>query len=261
MTGNLIPEYRTDKNGRSVLRHVRSENHSGANTALSAAAPALPKNASGVSTETTDSLMIEQIMDVVQSEISATISRSNDEKLLDRMRNQLSARYNTETLEAVHSAMQSHQPSRRTLSLLLKQAFDKATIHEAAVFLPEIWINDATSSLSAVMALHDYEGTFLPLSPNYAVANEDVKQKCVALVNVTAALLTCRDDMAEQPLTLRGPASVPVIDDSKLVGLIVENPDKAPLITNFIQERLSVDHGALIEMISSGSSQLAEGAL
>lgn len=41
MTGNLIPEYRTDRNGRNVLRHVRPEKPSATTSGLAAAVPSL----------------------------------------------------------------------------------------------------------------------------------------------------------------------------------------------------------------------------
>jgi hypothetical protein len=248
---NLIPTVITDRNGKVTTVHRRAD--ASRAKAVSIPAPQVADEA--------DPAVKDQIMGIVRSELMRVPSTLREEMLMEGMESKLSYRYPAEVLTAIRDTMFSHPTSRKTLSLLLSKSFDKVILHEAAVYLPEMWAGDEASAFNSVMALHDYEGRHLPLLANYALADSDARAKCIALINVTAALETCHTRMTGQPLRWRGTASIPVINDDALVKLIVENPDKAPLITQFIEERLSADVGALTELLRSDSSQLAEGAL
>lgn len=244
---NLIPTVITDRNGKITTVHRREEASRPHSSPLPA--PIAPTTACpGIE---------DQIMGYASEQLQAYYP-DRPEREAERVARQL-LNYPNELLVDLEHTLRTHEVSRRVITVMLQNNMNQARIHEAAVFLPEVWSGIPNESYSHVMALEHYEE--LPQHENYALAGDDVRKQCIALINVSIALDGSSDVISDSPLRWKGDDLTPVIEDPALVRLVIENPDKAPMIAKFISDRFSVNHDALSDLVKADSNPLSRGFL
>lgn len=246
---NLIPTIITDRNGKITTVHRRDDVSRSSSSTLPA--PALPK-----STLQRDEC-IAAIMVIANKELLAP-GRGVTVESVKKVERKL-GQYSDDTLASLRAALQGNQNIHRSLSVMLERNLSETIVHEAASLLPEVAYGHPTSTRESLLSLREYDD--LPKSDNYALADEELRKKCIALISVSTALDGVCDVMSGSPILWGGPEMSPIIQDKALVRLVLDNPEKAPLIAKFIEERLSVDYEAIQELVSSGSSSLSEGTL
>lgn len=241
----MTPTVITDRNGKVTTVHRRDSVSQHPSVILPApmAAPA--------------PVIRDKIMKYVDEQLQLHYGSKQEQDAM-RVAKQL-LQYPAGLLADLENTLRTHEASRRVITVMLQNNMSESSIHEAAVFLPKIWSGIPSESYSHVQALHYYEE--LPQHENYAIADDAVKKQCIALINVSIALDGSSDVIADSPLHWEGDELSPVIRDSKLVHLVIDNPDKAPMIAKFIEERLSVDYAALTELVNAESYSLSRGFL
>lgn len=243
---SFVPTIITDRNGRitTVYRKVDAN----ASQPVYFPAPVISSH---------DPALEDGIMKYVREKLNEYYP-DHCEREVERISLQIPS-YPAELLVDLEHTLRTHEASRRVITVMLQNNMDQPRIHEAAVFLPEVWSGIPNESYNHVMALEHYSE--LPRHENYALASEDVKQQCIALINVSIALDGVTDVIRDSPLTWQGDALIPVIEDTQLVRLVIENPDKAPMIAKFIEDRFSVDYEALTDLVQADSNALSRGFL
>lgn len=247
-TNPLTPQYRTDKNGRVVLRHVRADQQL---SGTSFPPPAMPGS-------TGSDALVRNVMALVGPKLIAE-SRNSPDEVEAEAKATLSS-YPDEVLVLLERALKSaSRSSRAALCRMIQRKADPIRVHECARFLPDLWSEQAMNSLDSILSLHEYSQ--LPDVPNFALADEKTQQQCIALMNVTETVDGYHDFVMDMPMRWVGVDSLPVITDEKLVDLVLANPDKARMITEFIADRKSLDYEQLKELVETDSPSLSSGLL
>lgn len=170
------------------------------------------------------------------------------------------ASYPRELLNVLHETFISHAPSRGALSKLIQAGrTSNESLHECAYFSPRLTSGHPSTSVDVIRGLHYYDE--LPKMDNYALADQETRTKITALLNVAAAIDGVCDVFRENPLRWVGEDMRPVIKDTRIVELVLANPDKAEAVSRFVDSRLTADYDAILEVVNNDSNSLSEGIL
>jgi hypothetical protein len=202
--------------------------------------------------------IVGRITEMVVNKIAAHSGLPLDEA--EGQTNETLSSYSEDALVLLERALLvADRANRAHLIRLIEMKDDPVRVHECAKFLPDLWSNQAMNSMESILSLHEYSQ--LPDVPNFALADEKTQQQCIALMNVTETIDGLHDFVKDTPMKWTGKDLLPVITDERLVDLVLENPDKARMITDFMAARQSVDYDALRELVNSGTPSLSSGLL
>lgn len=197
------------------------------------------------------------ILDMINESLNKS-ERYSDLEILESARQYLND-YPPDLIAEIAAVANSGSRSvRRKISDMVRNGADPVRIHEAAYFLP--LVNDHAFSVEEhVCALHENE--FLPSTDNFVYAEPMVRQQCVAIVSVAAAIDGVADVMRTNPLRYSGETGLSQIRDKRIIKLMIDHPEKHPMVASFILERMTVDYDAIAELVVSDSIALGEGIL
>lgn len=173
-----------------------------------------------------------------------------------------------------------NREEREGFLFALAQKGDKitgTTIHEYIAFSAGINVSGFTTKIGLIRGLHRYSQ--LPDMENYAYADEATKNNVSTLLSAAGELIS--HDLikrlfspSEQPVNSDGDKTpretgIPVssadkaiiLTDANLIDLLLERPESAREITDFVTKR-GINDGALIrEMFDSAHPSIREGLL
>jgi hypothetical protein len=125
---------------------------------------------------------------------------------------------------------------------------------EMLTFVDELDASSYYAVRDHISSLHQY--TQLPESTDFSNEDDETVAKCRALLKVQRA---CAE--VEDLEVFRLESGYFVIDDDDLVELVLNHPDKASHIADFIRERQGIDVALMAEAFASGTSALGSGTL
>lgn len=246
--GGLTPTVITDKNGKITTVHRKTDTVKQTKTVMPS--PTVPdedlKN------------LIADVTVVVYQELDGGSAAAYSNREIARAVENIKS-YPRELLGMLHETLSTHSPSCRTLSKLIQSGrVSNEVLYECAYFSPKLVVHPS-ASMDAIRGLRYYSE--LPRMDNYALSDEETQTRIVSLLNVVVAVDGVCDGMRENPLRWAGDQMIPVLKDDRLVELVWNNPDKAEVISRFIEDRMTVDFDAILEVVRNDSNSLAEGLL
>jgi hypothetical protein len=253
MTSNgLIPEHRTDKNGRNVLRHVRAQHESSESTVLAAAAPSI-----------TTPVPYEAFSDSFRKfwdrqDISET--HYSDEDFDQRA---------VKVLNRIFSPDSEH-PQPFAMMTALARGFNemmgageeesgRTSIHNIAAFADDI--HDLSDIRMGIDGLHKTVG----IEKDYLLdADDDERTVAVAIMRTAEAISERADNWSDYALKLSPGKYVHslAISDKRLLDLVVEYAPRIDELLELIEDGAPMlEADTLREMLNHEQKALAKGAL
>jgi hypothetical protein len=252
MTSNgLIPEHRTDKNGRNVLRHVRAQQDSPESTVLAAAAPsvAVPAPYEAFS----DSF--KQFWD--RQDISDT--HYSDEDFDQRAVMALNRVFSPDSEHLQPFAMMT--ALTRGFNEMMgagEEESGRTSIHNIAAFADDI--RDLSDIRMGIDGLHKTMGA----EKDYLLDADDEERAVAVAIMRTAEAISERTENWEGVLTLESGKYVHslAISDKPLLDLVIEYAPRIDDLLELIEDDSSMlPAETLREMLNHEQKALAKGVL
>lgn len=244
--GKLVPEQRSDKNGRMVTRWVRPDSKG-----RSAA-----KGISHVSSPTKDRADAARGRRIsrIATHILKTffVANPDDRNMVEGDLKDIS----DEVLKLTESALKKDPELANPIYSILCDFGSKPLAKQLIYFASDISLNaDESIREGLVVGLKEYK--VFKWVDDLTKADAHTKETASALLKVGYSILSSVP--GQEPFSDYGINSWH-IDDEKLVDLIVANPEKAEEIASFIEARRDYSGEAVAEFLS-GVSALREGTL
>lgn len=249
----LVPERRVDKNGRSVIRHVKPSNAGKARKSLPAPSSATP----------TRGQILHRLTTGIATQMGYTLEEQDEWHAI----NETLEGYSDQFLTRLNAAFKPRTQIATAIAVMVYRDETEQFIREFAAFggvIPDE-SNGMDLAMAYVRSLHHYPQ--LPQVDDYSVADEATKQACRELM-----LLTYR--MEDEIVLFEGGTdpvktiahdydsfSTPVLNHDGLVRLIIERPQDAQRIGDIAIERGTGDPRAIVEVMDHGVSSLSGGVL
>jgi hypothetical protein len=250
----LVPERRTDKNGRTVTRHVLPVTKEYKSSSRIPAPMAKKQDRESLIFSLGTSISTQMGFAVTDQNEWYEIQYSLEE-------------YSDKTLARLHAAWQPRTQVSSAIALMVYHGESEAFLGEFAMFggmIPD----DSTGmhkAMSFVRALHHYPQ--LPQVDDYSTADEKTKQACRGLMALTSQLMEARRDFDSDNQPVAGIAhdydnyNTPVIQDEGLVQLVVDRPEDAQRIAEVAIARVTTDAQTIISVMDYDIKSLSSGVL
>lgn len=246
---DLVPTLIVDVNGRTTTVHKRTD---GYRSASQFPAPSFQGKR-------------EQLIASVGSFLEEALPIMEDDaqyrQMLTYSRNSIKT-YPDELLEKIIASSEEDERSRRAVGRLIRIRAKPEILDECLTFFPQVPLHPQTSE-AAIRALRLYPQ--LPSCDNFAKADERTQKQCIALVTVTSIMDVdfelIHPDALEWHECGDDANMYPVIKDQRIVNLLMERPEAAQRIADFIKERHTSDFDLIEAMLQSAHSAFDEGAL
>lgn len=238
---NLVPTPRTDKNGRTVIRHMKAQ-RSGSGTTL----PPPP-------------IAPEKDRDRLISEVATYITEDTNVSHYFNVAKEAIAVHSLDTLHRIMGEL-----SKSHMNLLVhgfSMEWDENKINDyisiaKVVEENEIYSGDLEGQLQALA----YYEELTPIQPGFPYPLERALQ-CYAIVGATHAIHWHADDESNGVFTYMDDGEfIPYIQDQMLRGLILHSDERND-IARIIKERGITDPRVIMEFLHSDAPAVAEGML
>lgn len=249
MTQHLVPTAIVDKNGRLTTVHRR-------------AASSVPKPSDFPSP-------VPRLAERSKQEIiPGIIDELNELKMIDagdvEYLTEKLDEYTLDFLVRAEAALQESPEMSSLVGLLIESGADEFHINEAIRFFPEMESRDFWDALRLIKTLHGYYPS-LPEEDDYSKASPAVQSQCSALLKVTSAVrLSTRDERGTMRMISVGDKNfdrVAILNDERMIALVLDNPEQAERIIEIITDRGSAEFGMVHAVLHAESLALASGTL
>lgn len=256
MRENLIPTARTDKNGRTVIRHMRPETHS------QSAKDTLPAPALSGTAHQQDATL-EELFSLIKAMIETDENRHG---------------FDSETRRALNSYPESFRNELRhylmdldndTAAVIARKVAtghsDHVDLCEYAYFLPRINMADKDHAVVLLNTVREYMNDgIIAAAWDYSKADERIKLQCLALMNTAAAIEeTGRGNnwtsMSFHSLVMQ--VKLARLTDNDLIVRLVTRPHEAEDIIKVIKEHGVTDYRTIRGILDGIAPSLSSGAL
>lgn len=238
---NLVPTPRLDKNGRTVIRHMKSQHNSPAGNLP------LPQ------------IIQEKDHDRLISEVATYITEDTNVRHYFNTAKEAVAGYSPDTLHRIMGEL-----SKSHMNLLVhgfSMEWDENKVNDyisiaKAVEENEIYSGDLEGQLQAL----GYYEELTPAQPGSPYPLERALQ-CHAIVGATQAIHWHADEESYGVfITMDDGEFIPYIQDPKLRGMILHS-DERNEIARIIKERGITDVAVIMEFLHSEAPAVSEGML
>lgn len=138
----------------------------------------------------------------------------------------------------------------------------QTTIRECDSLLRAIDVPDLELGTALVKSLRHCNE--LEWAGDYSVTDDELRAKCIALMNVTAAVVEVAPDMWPALVLVpntTGDMDSPIIRDKLLVRAVLEQPEEAPAITKVIRDSGLTSYRPIRAILDGVAAPLVDGVL
>jgi hypothetical protein len=245
----LLPTLIVDVNGKTTTVHKKP--------AASRSTSTLPAPSSLAARQN----LIASVTNFLEDALPISEDNAQYQQMLTYARNTIHS-YSNGLLEKIIASSSHDERSRKAIARMIRMRTKPDVIEECIAFFPQIPMHPSTSE-AAIRALRFYPQ--LTACDNFAKADEQTQKQCVALVTVTSIMDTdfeiIHPDALEWHEYSDDANMYPVIKDQRIVNLLMERPEAAQRIADFIKERHTSDFDLIEAMLQGAHSAFDEGAL
>lgn len=243
---HLIPTPIVDKNGNTTVRYMKPSTSGG--TASGPIPAPVTKSAfppiAQLTNRISEALGFNKLRQY--DKVRATLETYPDELIKDLLKD---------------------DPKSQTWTTLAHLMADKASateVREVRCFYPHLSTTRTHDARMYVRSLHNYPQ--LPRLKDYSTADERTLEQCKAILTVTEMMDDDEffNDRARLPILFRknmDSEDISVIDEPKIIELIMERPEQAKPIGEIIITRRTRDAELIKELLDHETPALAEGIL
>ena len=247
MKSNLIPTLVVDKKGRYTTVYRKPVEVADKSSTFPSPSSVLSQRK-----QRTILLMVSQLFAMKHDEISEVAKNLSG--------------YSPDFLDTVTEALDDENLTT-AIARLIHDRKSEREVGEAIRFLPHMDMTGFTGSLSLIKTLHGYSSISgqthyvgLPEADDYSRADKVVQSQCEAILRVSCAIRNCSPEWYEwmQTVDLGDGDATMIMNDERLIKLVLERHDAVSLIEETIFERESADYDVISGVLENA---LGEGSL